>query len=79
MCNICTICEVDNGRQSGEVLLNRPSLGLDIPPKVWAVQYKYTPDAVLTVLASSPYDAADYIRDYDEFLDYVRQDGAGQV
>jgi hypothetical protein len=35
---------------------------------VWATQYKYTRDAVLLVLASHPYDASDYIRDYDEFL-----------
>jgi hypothetical protein len=35
---------------------------------VWGVQYKYSADAILLVLASHPYDAADYIRDYDEFL-----------
>jgi hypothetical protein len=35
---------------------------------VWAVQYKYSDDAVLLVLASHEYDADDYIRDYDEFL-----------
>ena len=34
---------------------------------VWGVQYKHTPDAVLLVLASAPYDAADYIREYGEF------------
>ena len=35
---------------------------------VWGIQYKYSADAVLLVLASHPYDADDYIRDYDEFL-----------
>jgi UDP-2-acetamido-3-amino-2,3-dideoxy-glucuronate N-acetyltransferase len=35
---------------------------------IWAVQYKYSPDAVLVVLASDPYDPGDYIRDYEEFL-----------
>ena len=34
---------------------------------VWAVQYKYSADAILLVLASGGYDAADYIRNYDEF------------
>ena len=33
----------------------------------WGVQYKYSPDAVLLVLASDYYDAKDYIRDYTEF------------
>ncbi len=37
---------------------------------VWAVEYKYSPDAVLLVLASDFYDASDYIRDYSEFLAY---------
>jgi hypothetical protein len=35
---------------------------------IWGTQYRYTPDAVLLVLASEPYDAEDYIRDHDQFL-----------
>ena len=42
-------------------------VGLYIPPMVWGVQYKYSADAVLMVLASEHYDASDYLRDYDEF------------
>jgi UDP-2-acetamido-3-amino-2,3-dideoxy-glucuronate N-acetyltransferase len=63
---------VDDGVNTEEVRLDRPELGLHIPPRVWAVQYKYSADAVLLVLASDPYDPADYIRDYDEFLSVVR-------
>jgi UDP-2-acetamido-3-amino-2,3-dideoxy-glucuronate N-acetyltransferase len=59
---------VDDGRNRTEISLDRPSLGVHIPPMVWATQYKYTPDAVLLVLASAPYDPDDYIRDYEEFL-----------
>jgi len=59
---------VDDGHASEEVRLDAPNLGLHIPPMIWAVQYRYSPDATLMVLASEPYDAADYIRDYDEFL-----------
>ena len=54
-------------------MLDRPNLGLYVPPMVWAVQYKYSPDALLLVFASAPYDPADYIRDYDEFLSIVRR------
>jgi UDP-2-acetamido-3-amino-2,3-dideoxy-glucuronate N-acetyltransferase len=64
---------IDDGRQRAEVHLDRPNLGLYIPPMVWGVQYKYTPDAVLLVLASDIYRAEDYIRDYDEFLDVVNR------
>lgn len=63
---------VDDGQNRDEVRLDTPGVGLHIPPMVWAVQYKYTSDAVLLVLASDIYDAADYIRDYDNFLE-IRQ------
>lgn len=33
------------------------------------VQYKYSPDAILLLLASDYYDESDYIRDYEEFID----------
>jgi len=59
---------VDDGTNREEFVLDSPSLGVHIPPMVWAVQYKYSPDAVLLVFASDVYDAADYIRDYTEFL-----------
>jgi hypothetical protein len=52
-------------------LLNHPRVGLYIPPMCWCVQYNYSSDAVLLVLASDRYDAADYIRDYSEFLKMV--------
>lgn len=58
---------VDNGKSREELVLDSPSLGVHIPPLIWAVQYRYSSEAVLLVLASDTYDAADYIRDYDEF------------
>jgi UDP-2-acetamido-3-amino-2,3-dideoxy-glucuronate N-acetyltransferase len=70
-------CAVDDGRGArNEVLLDRPDLGLHIPPMVWGVQYRYSPDAVLLVLASDTYDPADYVRDYDEFLLLVQGGGS---
>jgi UDP-2-acetamido-3-amino-2,3-dideoxy-glucuronate N-acetyltransferase len=58
---------VDDGTASEEVTLDAPNIGLHLPPMVWAVQYRYSADALLFVLASDPYDPADYIRDYEEF------------
>lgn len=63
---------VDDGRNREEVRLDSAQVGLYIPPMVWGVQYKYTPDALLLVLASDVYDAGDYIRDYDEYLRMVK-------
>jgi len=57
----------DDGTHSQEFALDAPDLGLYIPPMTWAVQYRYSSDAVLMALASAAYDPADYIRDYAEF------------
>ena len=58
---------VDDGAKREEIRLDRPNLGLFLPPMVWGIQYKYSADAMLLVLASDCYEAEDYIRDYDEF------------
>ena len=58
---------VDDGRASEEIELSEPNVGVLVPAMVWAVQYKYSSDAVLLVFASEHYDASDYIRDYEEF------------
>ncbi len=63
----------DDGVQRQEFLLNAPYIGLYLPAMTWAAQYKYSSDAVLLVLASGAYDAADYIRDYPEFLALKKQ------
>lgn len=61
---------LDDGNKRAEIKLDTPSRGLHIPPGVWGVQYKYSSDAVLVVLASHTYDPNDYIRDYADFLTY---------
>lgn len=64
---------VDDGKDRREYLLDSPRFGLLLPPRVWAVQHRFSPGAVLLVLASDAYDADDYVRDYDEFLRRVRE------
>jgi UDP-2-acetamido-3-amino-2,3-dideoxy-glucuronate N-acetyltransferase len=59
---------VDDGRVRDEVVLDAPTVGLYVQPMVWTSLYKYTPDAVLLVLASDVYDAGDYLRNYEEFV-----------
>lgn len=67
-------CEViaDDGATRQSFLLDDPSLALLLPSMVWGIQHRFTTDAVLLVLASEKYDPADYIRDYDEFLQLVK-------
>jgi acetyltransferase-like isoleucine patch superfamily enzyme/dTDP-4-dehydrorhamnose 3,5-epimerase-like enzyme len=59
----------DDGVNRQEFVLDHPGIAVHIPPMIWAVQYRYSADAVLLALASAPYDPEDYIRDYSQFLE----------
>jgi len=59
---------LDDGTTREEIALDSPLVGLHISPLIWTVQYQYSADAMLLVLASAVYDGDDYIRDYDEYL-----------
>lgn len=66
----CSVA-LDDGVHTDNVLLDAPTVGLHIPPNTWRMHYNYSPDALLLVLASHVYDAADYIRTYGEFLSLI--------
>lgn len=63
----------DDGKHRQEFLLDKPNRAVHLPPMTWGIQYKYSKEAVLLVLASHHYSSADYIRNYDEFLRLVKQ------
>jgi hypothetical protein len=63
---------VDDGIQKQEFHLTSPTIGIYVPPMVWATEYNHSSDSALMVFASHRYDPADYIRKYDEFLDLVK-------
>lgn len=62
------IVTTDDGKGNIETfVLDEPNKAVYLPPNVWhTMQYSHT--AIQLVLASHEYNAADYIRDYDEFL-----------
>lgn len=64
--------KLDNGVESKVVHLEKPYEGLYVSNHMWREMYDFSSDAVLMVLASELYDESDYIRDYQEFLDYVQ-------
>jgi UDP-2-acetamido-3-amino-2,3-dideoxy-glucuronate N-acetyltransferase len=57
----------DDGVNREQFMLDKPGVGLYLPPMTWGIQYRYSADAVLLVLASEHYDGADYVRDYEQF------------
>ena len=63
----------DDGTTRQEFKLDRPDIGVHLPPLIWGTQYKYSHDAVLLVFASEHYEASDYIRDYQEFITLLAQ------
>jgi len=67
--------QVDDGTDTRTIQLNRPWIGLHIPPMTWASEGNFSPNTVYLVIASEPYSAESYIRDYDEFIKEVKRRG----
>lgn len=64
---------LDNGKEKEIVTLDKPNEGLYVANNMWREMFDFSEDAVLIVLASQLYDEADYIRDYNEFLEFVNK------
>ncbi len=75
MINVCGTSKVrvDNGSESRIIELNRPRMGLYLKNNVWKDMYDFSPDSILLVLASEHYDESEYIRDYGEYLKYLKE------
>ena len=63
--------KIDDGQNSQIIHLDRPYYGVYVPPGVWAEELNFSSGSICLVLASHPYEEADYIRDYKRFLSYA--------
>ncbi len=63
---------LDDGVNKRTVILNRPYYGLHIPPGIWAAEQGFSSGSVCLVLASDKYDENDYIREYNDFIEYKK-------
>jgi hypothetical protein len=61
---------LDDGKVKRTVSLNRPYQGLLIVPGIWRELTNFSSGSVCLVLASMEYDELDYIRDYNNYLNY---------
>lgn len=59
---------ITDGRDELTVQLDKPRMGVYIPPMYWKDMYDFSADSVLLVLSDEYYDDTEYIRDYDEYL-----------
>lgn len=64
---------LDDGKVKRAFTLNRPYQGLLVKPGVWRNLDDFSSGSVCLVLASDKYDENDYIRDYDDFLNYRKE------
>lgn len=64
--------QLDDGNAKRTVYINQPFIGLHIPPGIWAAEQNFSSASICLVLTSHEYDENDYIRDYEEFLNYKK-------
>ena len=64
---------LDDGMEQKRFHLNRSYYGLYVSPMMWRFLDNFSSGSVCLVLASSLYDEDDYIRDYDQFLHFVKE------
>lgn len=56
-------------------LLTVPHTGIYLPEMMWKEMYEFSEDSVLLCVSSEHYDPAEYIRDYEEFVSLVNEQG----
>lgn len=65
---------LDDGIENCVVELDKPMMGVYIPRMIWKDMFDFSADSVLLVLASTHYDGKEYIRNYQEYIDEVKND-----
>lgn len=65
--------ELFDGKVRRTVALNRPNIGLHIPPGIWASEVNFSSSSICLVLASHTYDEGDYLRNETEFIKHIRE------
>lgn len=61
---------LDDGKEKKTFELKRPYQCLYVVPGIWRTLDDFSSGSVCLVLASEKYDESDYIRDYDEFIEF---------
>ena len=65
---------LDNGDVKQTYSLNRSYFGLYIPAGLWRQMQNFSTNSLALVLSSTSYNADDYIRDYNEYIEFRKHD-----
>ena len=60
-----------DGDRSQDFRLNSPTVGLLVPPMVWASEFFASDTSSLLVLCDQEYEESDYIREWDGYLELL--------
>jgi hypothetical protein len=61
---------LDDGTNKKIITLNRPDYGLMVLPGIWRELFTFSSGAICLVLASEKYTESDYLRHYEQFLNF---------
>ena len=67
---------LDDGATKQTIKMSDPSCGIILGPHLWATMSEFSKYCVILIFADDYYDESEYIRDYAEFLEAIKQDTA---
>lgn len=65
---------LDDGKEKKRFSLNRSYYGLYVPKGVWREMDNFSTNSVALILSSTPYDKDDYIRNYDDYKNWLQDE-----
>lgn len=68
----CKILVKDGKGNEEEYCLDKPNVGLYLPKLVWKEMYDFSKDCVLLVMSSEHYDSEEYIRDFEQLVQLMK-------
>lgn len=63
---------MDDGKNKESILMDSPTMAIDIPPMLWHEMHDFSKDCILLILASDHYNESDYIRSYTNFKELIK-------
>ena len=65
--------DLTDGQNTRTYSMDDPTRGVYVPAMLWDRLYDFLTDAICLVFASTPYDESDYIRDWDRYLEAMKE------
>lgn len=63
---------ITDGTKKEIINLDKPMKSVYIPKMMWKEMYDFSSDSVLLVLANTHYDGTEYIRDFDKYIEEMK-------